>query len=164
VRRRLLISVAVLGLAIPGFALANGKPSSPSTTTKVTTTNVTTTNVTTNTTTTNSRSNAAPKVMFVLKGTITNYVPANGATDGTITLTVKHANRHGANLSAYLKNSSLTFTVSSATKIVLHVSAAVADGDNVIVKVRGPKAAAAFAVAAPTLKAFQVLDQGAPAG
>jgi hypothetical protein len=147
--RKLLVSIAVLALAIPGFALAKGKPGNPTTTTNVTTTV--------------SHSKAAPKVMFVLKGIVTNYAAANGATDGTVTLTVKSANRQGKNLTAYLKNDSLTFAVSSATKIGLHDGAAIANGDKVIVKVRGPKAAAAFATAAPTLKAFQVLDQGAPA-
>jgi hypothetical protein len=156
--RKLLFSIVVLSLAIPGFALAaKGKPGKPGTSTNVTT-------VTTNVTTTSaSHSKAAPKVMYVLKGTVTNYGAANGAVDGMVTLTVKSANRAGKNLTAYLKSDSLTFAVSSATKIVLHDGVAIANGDKVIVKVRGPKAAAAFVTAAPTLKAFQVLDQGAPA-
>jgi hypothetical protein len=152
---KLLVSLAVLSLAIPGFALAKGKPGNPGTSTNVTTTNTTTT--------TSSHSKAAPRVMYVLKGTVTNYGAANGATDGTVTLTVTHANRAGKNLTAYLKNDSLTFAVSSGTKIVLHDGAAIANGDKVLVKVRGPKSAAAFVAAAPDLKAFQVIDQGAPA-
>ena len=148
--RKLLVLSGVLAFAVPGFALAQGKPSDPSSTT------------TTTTTTTSSHSKAAPQVMYVLKGIVTNYSAASGSTDGTLTLTVKRANRHGTNLTAYLKNDSLSFAVSATTKVVLHNGAAVANGDQVIVKVRGPKTAAAFA-AATNLKAFQLIDQGAPA-
>jgi hypothetical protein len=131
-----------MALLVPSLAVAAGKPGAPGKSTTAGT-------------------NAAPKVMYVLKGTLSAYTAANGTTDGSITILVKSANRHGTALKA-LKGDTLTFAVSSSTKVTLHDGAAIANGvDNGIVKVRGPKSTAAFA-AATDLKAFQVIDQGAP--
>jgi hypothetical protein len=128
--RKLLVVLAA-ALLVPSLALAKGKPADPG-----------------------SQSKAAPKVMYVLRGTLTAYAPANGATNGSVTITVKSSNRHGASL----KNLSLTFAVSSSTKVVGTFTA----NDNGIVKLRGPKAGLGDPATFGTLVAKQVIDQGAP--
>jgi len=103
----------------------------------------------------------APKVMYVLKGKLSNYQPYDSiyAQSGSITITVKSANHHGK----ALKNMSLTFPVDGHTQISLnhHVSV-IADGDKGIVKVKAPKkiAAADLATTLQATAASQVVDQG----
>jgi len=128
-----VLVVLVAALLVPAAAVAKGKPS-----------------------TAGSQSKAAPKVMYVLKGTLTAYAPANGATNGSVTITVKSSNRHGASL----KNLSLTFAVSSSTRIVGTFTA----NDNGIVKLRGPKAGLGDPATFGTLVAKQVIDQGTASG
>ena len=102
----------------------------------------------------------APQVMYVLKGTLTAYTVANGATNGSVSLLVKNANHHGASL----KGQTLTFAVSSSTKVVTKDGAAVTVNDNGVVKVRGPKKIGAtddLATVLQALTAKQVIDQGA---
>ena len=85
-----LFVLAVLALALPSVALA--KP--PATHTN--------------------KSHAAPKVMYILKGPLSNYIPATSTTEGSISITVKHTNYHGR----ALKDQTLTFTVASNTRVV----------------------------------------------
>ena len=102
----------------------------------------------------------APQVMYVLKGTLTAYTAAAGATNGSVSLLVKSANHHGASL----KGQTLTFAVSSATKVVTGDAAAVTVNDNGVVQVRGPKKIGAtdnLATVLQALTAKQVIDQGA---
>ena len=127
--RKLLIALTALALLIPAAAVAKGKPSDPG-----------------------SQSKAAPKVMYVLHGTLTAYTAANGATNGSVTITVTAANHHGASL----KGKSLTFAVSSSTKVVGTFTA----NDNGIVKLRGPKAGLGDPSTFGSLVAKQVIDQG----
>ncbi len=91
---------------------------------------------------------------FVLRGTLSKYTPAAGATNGSITLLVSSSNYEGKTL----KSQTLAFTVSSKTKIVLHDGNAIADNDHGIVKVRAPKASSAATLSATA--ALQVIDQG----
>jgi hypothetical protein len=98
----------------------------------------------------NSHASAA-KVMFVLRGTLTAYTAASGTTNGSVTITVKSSNHE----STALKGSTLTFAVSSSTKIDGTFTA----GDNGIVKVRAAKKTPSATLT--TLTAFQVIDQGA---
>ena len=128
---RKVLVVVLAALLVPAAAVAKGKPTNPG-----------------------SQSKAAPKVLYVLKGTLTAYSAANGTTNGSVTITVKSSNRHGASL----KNQSLTFPVSSSTKIVGTFTA----NDNGIVKVRGAKAGLGDPTTFGTLVAKQVIDQGAP--
>lgn len=105
-----------------------------------------------------SHSKAAPQVTYVLKGTITAYT-ASGATNGSVSLLVKSANHHGASL----KGQTLTFAVSSSTKVVLHDGAAVTVNDKGLVQVRGPKTIAVTDTLATVLQALtarHVIDQG----
>jgi len=125
--RKILIAIACLALLVPATALAKGKPANPG--------------------------KAAPKVMYVLKGTLTAYTAANGTSNGSVTITVKSSNRHGASL----KNQTLTFAVSSSTKVVGKFTA----NDKGMVKLRGPKAGLGDPNTFGTLIAKQVIDQGA---
>lgn len=128
--RKLLVFLA-LALAVPSLALA-AKPPAPGKT---------------------------PQVMYVLKGTLTAYTPANGATNGSVSILVKAANHHGASLKAQ----TLTFPVSSLTKVVTPGGAALTLNDKGIVKVRGPKKIGAtdnLATVLQALTGFQVIDQG----
>jgi len=100
-----------------------------------------------------------PQVMYVLKGTLTAYTAANGTTNGSVSILVKAANHHGASLEAQ----TLTFPVSSSTKVVTPGGAALTVNDKGIVKVRGPKRIGAtdtLATVLQALTAFQVIDQG----
>jgi len=126
---RKVLVVLIVALLVPAAAVAKGKPADPG-----------------------SQSKAAPKVTYVLKGTLTGYTAASGATNGSVTITVKSSNRHGASL----KNLSLTFAVSSSTKAV----GTFTPNDNGIVKIRGAKAGLGDPTTFSTLVATQVIDQG----
>jgi hypothetical protein len=133
---RKLILIAATALLVPGLALAAGKPSNPGKSQTA-------------------GANAAPKVMYVLKGTLNAYQAANGATDGSVTITVKSSNHHAR----ALKGQQVQIPVSAATKVVGTFTL----NDNGIVKVRAPKntTAAALLAALQSAKAWQVIDQGA---
>jgi len=106
------------------------------------------------------------KVLYVLKGNLSGYSPFDSATsaNGSITIDVKRANRHGR----ALKDMSLTFTggLASNTKIVLRDGVTViADGDRGLVKVRAPReprdtSGSDLAAILTTLPVRQVVDQG----
>lgn len=127
--RKFLIALVALSLVVPAAAVAKGKPTDPG-----------------------SKGKAAPKVMYVLRGTLTAYTPANGTANGMVTITVTDANHHGASL----KGKSLTFAVSQTTKIVGSYTA----NDNGIVKLRGPKAGLGDPSTFGTMIVKQVIDQG----
>jgi hypothetical protein len=131
---RKMVVLAAIALVVPGLALAAGKPGSPGKS--------------------GSAGSNAGKVMFVLRGTLTAYTPAGGATDGSVSILVTSANHRGL----ALKGQTLTVPVSSATKVVGTFAA----NDNGLVKVRAPKntAAAALVAALQAAKAWQVIDQG----
>jgi hypothetical protein len=131
--RKLIVALVAAALLVPAVALAKGKPTVPG-----------------------SQSKAAPKVMYVLRGTLTAYTPANGTTNGTVTINVTGANRHGASL----RGNSFTFAVSSASKIVGTWTA----NDKGIVKLRGAKAGLGDPSTFPTLVVRQVIDQGSTSG
>jgi hypothetical protein len=80
------------------------------------------------------------KVQYILKGQLSAYsaFDSSTSTNGSITITVMHSNRHGR----VLKGLSLTFDgmVTSSTKVVLGDGVTViTDNDLGIVKVRAPK-------------------------
>jgi hypothetical protein len=127
--RKMMIALVAAALLVPTVALAKGKPSDPG-----------------------SQGKSAPKVMYVLRGTLTAFTPANGTTNGLVTINVTGANHHGASL----KGKSLTFAVSAASKIVGTWTA----NDKGIVKLRGAKTGLGDPSTFPTLVARQVIDQG----
>lgn len=104
---------------------------------------------------------AQPKVMYVLKGTLSTYTAASSSGNGSITIAVTRSNRHGH----ALDGQSVTLAVSTQTKIVLDSgTTGIADGDRGIVKIRAPKNLAPTDLLT-TLEAgasAQVIDQGAP--
>jgi hypothetical protein len=148
--RKLALIAALVLTAVPGAALA-AKPPHPATPA-----NSHANSKANPTSTTGTSSNAKVKgqsaqVMFVLRGKLGTYNPANGSTNGLVAITVAGANHE----SAALKNVTLTIPVSSTTKVV----GTPTNGHNGIVKVRAAKNASAATL--QTLTAFQVNDQGA---
>jgi hypothetical protein len=123
------IVLLAVALALPTTAaLAKGKPTNPG--------------------------KSKPKVTYVLKGVLSAYTPATSSSTGSITIMVKHSNRHGR----LLKNMSLTFTVTTKTRVTyrhgttLASSTATAKG---VVKVRAPKR-----IAADLATTLQTYDAG----
>jgi hypothetical protein len=103
---------------------------------------------------------AAPKVQYILKGTLSGYVAADGGTNGSITIAVTHSNHHGRGL----KGQTLTIPVASSTKVTLHSGmTTIADDDRGIVKVKAAKKLAASDLLSTieASNARQIVDQGA---
>jgi hypothetical protein len=135
--RKLILTAAFGLLAIPAVALAKqpAHPGHPATTTTTT-------------------SPTHPAVQFVLRGALSAYAAANGATNGSIAFTVKSSNFERSTL----KGTTLTFAVSAKTKLVQHDGAALATGDSIVVKVRALKGSNAATLESHTPS--QVIDQG----
>jgi hypothetical protein len=143
----IVAALALAGLPAAALAAAPSHPATPANSNANSHANATST--------TGASSNAsshagAAKVIFVLRGTLTAYTAASGSTNGSVSITVKSSNRE----SSSLKGSTLTFAVSSSTKIAGTFTA----GDNGIVKVRAAKNTPSSTLT--TLTAFQVIDQG----
>ena len=136
-----VLPFAIAALMIPSVALAKGPPSGH-------------------------QNHGKAKVLYVLKGNLSGYSAFDSATstNGSITIDVKRANRHGR----ALKDMSLTFTgeVTSATKITLADGVTViADNDLGIVKVRAPREPRSMsgddlAAILTALPVRHVIDQG----
>jgi hypothetical protein len=142
--KRALIFV-VAALMIPGVALAKGNPGHGNGGSHG-----------------NKGGKSAPKVSYVLKGTLSAFTAYDSSTStpGSITIAVTHSNHHGH----ALKGQSLTFPVDSGTKVTLDKGVtAITDGDKGVVTVRAPKkiAAADLASTLQTYSARHVVDQGA---
>ena len=139
-----LLPLLIAALMIPGVALAKGpKPGQGP-----------------------AGSHGKAKVVYLLKGSLSAYTAydSSTSTNGSITLDVKRANRHGR----ALKDTQLVFTgmVTSGTKISLSNGVTViADGDRGIVKVRAPRepktmSGSDLTAVLTALPVRQVLDQG----
>ena len=80
---------------------------------------------------------SAPKVQYILKGTLSGYDQT--ATPQQITIMVKHSNYHAK----ALKNQSLTFTLTANSRITFrrgsHAHGQIADGTKGYITVRAPK-------------------------
>jgi hypothetical protein len=102
-----------------------------------------------------------PTVAYELKGQLSNYTAYDAATstNGSITILVQHANKHGKSL----KGATLTFVVDANTKFRFadHVTA-FANGDNGMVKVRAAKhiAPADLAATLQASPASHIIDKG----
>ena len=123
-----VLVVLALALAVPALALA-AQPSQPG--------------------------KSAPKVQYVLKGTLTSFTPSTGGADGSITFTVTKSNRHRA----ALKDQSLTLVVKPTTKIVFDGDGALEAGETVIVKVREFRRTTDALALLSGKNARQVIDQ-----
>lgn len=110
---RKTLAFVALALAAPGVALAAtaNPPNAPAT-------------------------RSAPKVMYVLTGTLWSYTAATSGADGSITIHFTHSNYHGR----ALRGADLTFAVSRNTTITFKNGAStINDGARGMVKFRGPK-------------------------
>jgi hypothetical protein len=85
------------------------------------------------------RGKSAPMVMYVLKGTFSSFQAASPTTgDGSISITVSHANRHGVALTK-LAGDTLSFTVGSNTQITFaNGTTSLADGSLGMLKFKAP--------------------------
>jgi hypothetical protein len=104
---------------------------------------------------------SAPKVQYILRGTLSAYVPYNDPTNGSITITVGHSNYHGR----ALKGQTLTFPLVAKSRIVLrHKLTTITDNDLGVVKVRALKRIdpADLATTLQAVPARQVIDRGVP--
>lgn len=131
---RKTFALAVVALAIPTVALA-AKP-----------------------TTHTSQSKAAPKVMYILKGTLSSFTAASSTSTGSITIDVKHSNFHAR----ALVGQQLTFTVAANTTTTLNGATTINDGTRGIVKFRAVKnqtnsTLMAALTASTPMTAFQVI-------
>lgn len=108
---RKTLAILVVALAVPSAALA-AKPQHPT-----------------------KGSKAAPKVTYVLKGTLSNYTAASSTANGSITILVTHSNSHGR----LLKGMHLSFAVSAQTATTLNGNATISDGAKGMVKFRALK-------------------------
>jgi hypothetical protein len=132
---RKTLALLVLALAIPGAALA-AKPATHT-----------------------NQSKAAPKVMYILKGTLSNFTAATTTTNGSISITVARSNFHAH----ALVGQTLTFVITSSTSTTLN-SATISNNARGIVKFKAPLKVSnttLMASLAPSqMTARQVIDQG----
>lgn len=103
---------------------------------------------------------SAPRVMYVLKGALSNYQAATSTADGTISITVNHSNYHGR----ALKGQTLTFSTTVNTRLTFrHGAIQVTDGARGILKFRAPLRNTSNAPLATmlttTAKALHIIDQ-----
>jgi hypothetical protein len=82
---------------------------------------------------------SAPKVNYILKGTLSAYQAATDSNTGLITITVKHSNYHGR----ALKNQQVTFTLTTKSRITFmrgsHAHGQIVDGTKGYIVARAPK-------------------------
>jgi hypothetical protein len=108
-KRTLMLAFVVLALAIPTVALA-AKPTKPT-----------------------NHSKAAPKVTYILKGTLSTFGAASSTANGSVTINVTHSNFHAH----ALVGQQLTFAISSKTPTNL-MGGTILNGAHGIVKFRAP--------------------------
>ncbi len=110
----------------------------------------------------------APKVVYRLSGTLSNYTAYDSATpaNGTITILVKHANKGmGGRPLRALKGQTLTFPVDANSKIFLAQGVtAITNGDRGGITLRAAKriAPADLAATLQLSSAKQIHDNGVP--
>ena len=151
----LFTALALAGLPAGALAAGTSHPATPANTNANSHANGTSTTDKSSSASSNPDKDAA-KVLFVIHGTVTAYTAANGATNGSISITFKSSNHESGALKGATQP--LTFMVSSSTKVVLHDDKAIASGDTAAVKVRAAKNASVATL--ETTAAFQVVDQG----
>ena len=125
---RKLVIVLALALALPALALA-AQPAQPG--------------------------QSAPKVQYILKGTLTSFTPSTGGADGSITFTVTQSNHHRLQL----KDQPLTLLIKPTTMIVLDTDGELTAPETVIVKVRELRRTTDALALLNGKNARQVIDQ-----
>jgi hypothetical protein len=101
-----------------------------------------------------------PRVMYVLKGTLSSYTAATADTAGSISITVKHSNYHGR----ALKGQTLTFATSMQTRVTMkHGATSITDGAKGVLKFKAPLHRKGDTTLVTTLtsnaKALHIIDQ-----
>jgi hypothetical protein len=133
--RKLLALVAALALAVPAIALV-AKPAQPGQSVQP--------------------GKSAPKVQYVMKGTLTSFTASAGGADGSIAFTVTKSNHQRAGL----KDKALTLLVKPSTKVVFDTDGQLTAGETVVVKVRELKRTTDASTLLNGKEARQVIDQG----
>ena len=103
-----------------------------------------------------------PRVMYVLKGSLSNYQAASSTADGSISITVKHSNFHGR----ALKDQTLTFSTTMSTRVTFKNGATqITDGARGVLKFKAPLHRKGDTTLLTTLttsaKALHIIDQAA---
>ena len=98
---------------------------------------------------------SAPKVLYILKGTLTDFAPSTGGADGSITFTVTRSNHHRAEL----KDQALQLVIKPGTKIVFDSDGTLEAGETVIVKVQELRRTTDALALLSGKNARQVIDQ-----
>jgi hypothetical protein len=80
-----------------------------------------------------SKTKAAPKVTYILKGTLSNFTAASTTTSGSVTINVTHSNYHAH----ALVGQQLTFAIAMTTPTNL-MGGTIVNGARGIVKFRAP--------------------------
>ena len=106
------------------------------------------------------RGKSNPKVMYVVKGTLSSYTAATSLADGSISITVNHSNYHGR----ALKGQTMTFSTTMNTRVtMLNGATTITDGARGVLKFKAPLRLGAGTDAAtvlPTMaKALHIIDQ-----
>ena len=100
-----------------------------------------------------------PRVMYVLKGTLSGFTAATDTTEGQISITVKHSNYHGR----LLRDQTLTFSTTMKTRVT--GTTPIADNSTGVLKFKAPlarKATDATALATTlttTAKALHIINR-----
>jgi hypothetical protein len=107
-----------------------------------------------------SHGKSSPKVMYVLKGTLSDYQAATSDADGSVSITVNHSNYHGR----ALKGQTLTFSTTMSTRVTMkHGAAQITDGAKGVLKFKAPLRNTTDAPLATMLttsvKALHIIDQ-----
>lgn len=144
---RKMLPLVMAALIVPGAALAKGKPPTAGTHTN----------------------QGKAKVMYVLKGNIYNYLAYDSSTStpGSITIDVKHSNRHGK----LLVGTTVTIPLGASSHVLMENGvtsiASAQPGDQGMIKIRAPRMAFKGATTAlmtntlANLIAKTVIDWGA---
>ena len=80
------------------------------------------------------RGKSNPRVMYVLKGTLSSYQAATTTADGSISITVNHSNYHGR----ALKDQTLTFSTTMSTRVTMNGATTISDGAKGVLKFKAP--------------------------
>ena len=106
------------------------------------------------------RGKSNPRVMYVLKGTLSSYQAATTTADGSISITVDNSNYHGRTL----KDQTLPFSTTTSTRVTnVNGATTISDGAKGVLKFKAPLRHLAGTDMATTLqssaKALHIIDQ-----
>jgi hypothetical protein len=102
------------------------------------------------------RGQAGPRVLYVIKGKVTQFIPAGDQAIGSVTMLVTGSNRQAR----LLQGMRVTFGIGAGTRLAVGADGEIAVGDRGVVKVRAPKRLSAATLR--SLMALQVIAPGKP--